>query len=101
MATQPATAVNDRSLQTMQGLLSVKQAATMLGISPKTVRDHVLHRRIEFVKIGGRVLFRPEKIMELIERCTVPARVPPAPADVAEPERPGYNKRALTRKRVA
>ena len=58
----------------LEDLLDVKKAAKVLGISPKTLRDHVLHRRIDYVKIGGRVLFRPDTLWEFIERNTVPAR---------------------------
>ena len=43
----------------------------MLGISPKTLRDHVLHRRIDYVKIGGRVLSRPDTLWDFIERNAV------------------------------
>jgi hypothetical protein len=56
-------------------LLDVKHAARVLGISVKTLRDHVLHRRIDYVKLRGRVLFRPDSLCELIERSTVRARV--------------------------
>jgi hypothetical protein len=59
----------------LEELLDITRAAKILGISPKTLRDHVLHRRIEYVKLRGRVLFRPDKIWELIERNTVPARI--------------------------
>ncbi len=59
----------------LEDLLDINRAAKILGISPKTLRDHVLHRRIEYVKLRGRVLFRPDKIWELIERNTVPVRV--------------------------
>jgi hypothetical protein len=59
----------------LEALLDITRAAKILGISPKTLRDHVLHRRIEFVKLRGRVLFRPDRIWDLIERNTVPARV--------------------------
>jgi hypothetical protein len=52
-------------------LLDVNQVAK---ISVKTVRHHVLHRLIPYVKLRGRVLFRPDQIWDLIERSTVPAR---------------------------
>jgi excisionase family DNA binding protein len=57
-----------------EGLLNVKQTAKILGISVKTVRHKVLHRLIPYVKLRGRVLFRPDQLWELIERSTVPAR---------------------------
>lgn len=59
----------------LEELLDVNRTSTILGISPKTLRDHVLHRRIEFVKLRGRILFRPDRIWDLIERSTVPARI--------------------------
>ena len=59
----------------LEELLDINRAAKILGISPKTLRDHVLHRRIEFVKLRGRILFRPDRIWDLIERSTVPARI--------------------------
>ncbi len=73
--------MNEESLQSgvpshpasLTGLLDVRRAAKLLGISPKTLRAHVLHRRIDYVKVGGRVLFRPEILLEYIERHTVHA----------------------------
>jgi excisionase family DNA binding protein len=59
----------------LDSLLNVKQAAKVLGISPKTLRDHILHRRITYVKIEGRVLFRPDTLLAYIEANTVRARV--------------------------
>lgn len=56
-------------------LLDVNQAAKILGISPKTLRDHVLHRRIDYVKLGGRVLFRQDTLWDLIDRNTIRARI--------------------------
>jgi Helix-turn-helix domain len=41
----------------LEELLDVDRAAKILGISVKTLRDHILHRRIDYVKIWGRVLF--------------------------------------------
>jgi excisionase family DNA binding protein len=39
-------------------LLSVKEAAEVLGLSPFTLRTWILHRRIRHVRLGRRVLFR-------------------------------------------
>jgi len=55
-------------------LLDINRAAKVLGIRPKTLRHHVLRRRIDYVKIGGRVLFRPDTLWEFIERNTVRSR---------------------------
>jgi excisionase family DNA binding protein len=62
-----------QSEHTLEVLLDVTRAAKVLGISPKTLRDHVLHRRIDYVKIGGRVLFRPDRLWDFIERNTIHA----------------------------
>jgi len=62
-----------QSEHTLEDLLDVTRAAKVLGISPKTLRDHVLHRRIDYVKIGGRVLFRPDRLWDFIERNTIHA----------------------------
>jgi excisionase family DNA binding protein len=77
MSTQPSpTNPTETSMQSghkLEGLLDITRAAKVLGISPKTLRDHVLHRRIDYVKIGGRVLFRPDTLWDFIERNTVHA----------------------------
>ncbi len=51
-------------------LVSVGRAAPLLGISVKTLRDWILYRRIDYVKIGTRVMIRPETIRELVDRNT-------------------------------
>lgn len=53
-------------------LITVKDAANELGLSPRTVRDWVQSRRIEFVRVGGAVRIRPETIDNLIRVGTVP-----------------------------
>jgi excisionase family DNA binding protein len=77
MSTQPSpTNPAETPMQSehkLEGLLDITRAAKVLGISPKTLRDHVLHRRIEYVKVGSRVLFRPDRLVEFIERNTVHA----------------------------
>jgi len=77
MSTQPSsTNPAETPMQSghkLEGLLDVPKAAKVLGISPKTLRDHVLHRRIDYVKVGRRVLFRPDRLMEFIERNTIHA----------------------------
>ena len=77
MSTQPSqinpTETSIESGHKLEDLLDITRAAKLLGISPKTLRDHVLHRRIDYVKIGGRVLFRPDRLWDFIERNTVHA----------------------------
>ncbi len=77
MSTQPSpTNPAETPMQSehkLEGLLDITRAAKLLGISPKTLRDHVLHRRIDYVKIRGRVLFRPDTLWDFIERNTIHA----------------------------
>lgn len=54
----------------IEALVSVGRAAPLLGISVKTLRDWILYRRIDYVKIGTRVMIRPETIRELVDRNT-------------------------------
>ena len=69
-----AQPINSAALP-LTDLLDVNQTAKVLGISPKTLRDHVLHRRIDYVKLGGRVLFRQDTLWELIDHNTVRAQI--------------------------
>jgi excisionase family DNA binding protein len=54
------------------GFLSVPNAAAALGVSQATSRSWILYRRLEVVRIGRRVLIRPETVASLIARGTVP-----------------------------
>lgn len=78
MSTQPSprdpAEASMRTGHQLEDLLDIPRAAKVLGISPKTLRDHVLHRRIDYVKIRGRVLFRPDRLWDFIERNTIHAR---------------------------
>jgi excisionase family DNA binding protein len=62
------------STRKLEELLDINRAAKVLGIRPKTLRHHVLRRRIDYVKIGARVLFRPDTLWEFIERNTIRSR---------------------------
>ena len=42
--------------------MTLAEAATYIGISPRTLRDHVRCRRISQVKLGGRIVFRREQL---------------------------------------
>jgi len=57
----------------IEPLLEVKRAAYLLGISVKTLRDWILYRRIDIVKVGAHVRIRPETIRSLVARNTRPA----------------------------
>jgi excisionase family DNA binding protein len=50
----------------IEPLVGVDKAARLLGISPKTLRDWIQARKIEYVKVGTRVLFRPSSIRQFI-----------------------------------
>ena len=55
-------------------LLTVAEAAVVLGIKEATVRAWILKRKVTYVKLG-RVVRIPTKELEmLIERATVPSR---------------------------
>ena len=47
-------------------LLGVDRAAHLLGISVKTLRDWIQYRRIDYVKVGTRVMIRPETIRHFV-----------------------------------
>lgn len=60
-----------------EALLDTDGAATLLGVSPRTIQAWVLDRRIPFVKLGvGRralTRFRPAALREWIAAQEVPA----------------------------
>jgi excisionase family DNA binding protein len=51
----------------IEPLLDVGTAAKILGLSVNTLRLWVSKQRIEFVKLGSRVMFRPESLRALID----------------------------------
>jgi len=51
-------------------LLDVSRAAHLLGISVKTLRDWIQGRRIDYVKVGTRVMIRPETIRQFVTSNT-------------------------------
>jgi excisionase family DNA binding protein len=55
----------------IEELLRTRQAARVLGIRPKTLRDWVWRRKVTFVKIGKGVAFRPSDLREFIEKNVV------------------------------
>lgn len=55
-------------------MLNVNDAAQLLGLKPTTLRAWILHRKIEFVRVGRAVRIPAKAIDEFIERNTIPAR---------------------------
>jgi excisionase family DNA binding protein len=68
MALHEATASS--LLGPIEPLLNVPSAAHLLGISVKTLRDWIQARRIEYVKVGTRVMIRPETIRQFVSANT-------------------------------
>lgn len=55
----------------IEALIDVRRAAMLLGISEKTLRDWVWRKKIDYVKVGDRVMFEPEAIRNFIARNRV------------------------------
>ena len=70
---RPAEPAQSPSIQLLEPLLNIQQAAKILGISESTLRNWVQRKKIARVKVGGRVLFRPDTIREFIAYNTHPA----------------------------
>jgi excisionase family DNA binding protein len=60
-------------MQNARKLLTVDEAAAELGLKPRTLRQWIWRREIEYQKIGGAIRIRPEIITRMIEQSTVPA----------------------------
>ncbi len=48
--------------------MGIKDAAKSIGLSPWTLRKWVADGKIEFTKVGRRVLIEPRTLQELLER---------------------------------
>lgn len=55
----------------IEDLLNIQQAARVLGMSVKGLRTWVWKRKIEFVRVGRSIKFRPETLRRYIDRHTV------------------------------
>ena len=53
----------------MSKLLTIEQAAAVLGISPWTVRYHVKMGRLSRVKLGRRVLIEEAELERFVQEC--------------------------------
>jgi excisionase family DNA binding protein len=58
------------ALDPIEPLLDLNRAAHLLGISVKTLRDWIHGRRIDYVKVGARVMIRPETIRRFVTANT-------------------------------
>ncbi len=54
-------------------LVNLDEGAKYLGLQPSTLRRWIYERRIAYVKLGRRVLFRKEVLDELIQNSEKPA----------------------------
>lgn len=54
-------------------LINLDEGARYLGLQPSTLRRWIYERRIAYVKLGRRVLFRKEVLDELIQNSEKPA----------------------------
>jgi excisionase family DNA binding protein len=64
------TEMSDFAVDPIEPLLALDRAAHLLGISAKTLRDWVQYRKIEYVKVGTRVMIRPETIRNFVAHNT-------------------------------
>ena len=55
-------------------LLTVKESADLLRISPYTLRQWIFKHKITFVRVGRRVLFRRTDLEKLIEDGVQPTQ---------------------------
>jgi excisionase family DNA binding protein len=55
-------------------LIDVAEAATVLGVAPKTIRTWIHLRKISYVQIGRDYRIKEETLREMIEQNSVIAR---------------------------
>lgn len=56
------------------GLLNAREAAAFLRVGLGTLRDWTAQRKIQYVKLGSRVLFRLEDLKQFVAANLVPAQ---------------------------
>lgn len=49
----------------------LKQGATLLGVSPYTLRAWVRQRRLPFFRVGRRIVFSRQDLSKYLEQCRV------------------------------
>ena len=64
------TEISSLAFDPIEPLLGLDRAAHLLGISTKTLRDWIQYRRIDYVKVGTRVMIRPDTIRNFVARNT-------------------------------
>lgn len=60
----------------MGQLLTVKQAAELLGLKEATIRAWLYRRRLPYVRCGRAVRVPADAIAQFIQEHTIPAREP-------------------------
>ena len=55
----------------MNNLLTIQEAASYLRISVSTIYRWIHHRKIEYIKLGSRVMFSEESLQEFIKNNTI------------------------------
>jgi excisionase family DNA binding protein len=60
----------------MKQLLTVKEAAELLGVKPSTLRSWIWQRRIPYIKLSRSVRIAPEALQEIIANNTIIAEEP-------------------------
>jgi len=55
-------------------LITVAEAAALLRLQPGTVRSWLLKRKVDYLKLGGRVFLRRSDIDSLIAMSVIPAK---------------------------
>jgi excisionase family DNA binding protein len=60
----------------MEQLLDIRQAATILNVSPFTLRGWTSRKLIKHVRLGRRVLFKKEDLEEMVSSNTVSPKWP-------------------------
>ncbi len=58
-------------MENLPKLLSVREISKILGVAEITIRKFCCAKKIPYIKLGGRVLFDPEKISTWVEKQSI------------------------------
>ena len=58
--------------------VSIDEAARLIGLAPRTVRDWCQRRRISHHRLGRRIVIPVAEIQRILDNSCIPARVEPA-----------------------